>query len=376
VITVREIRDRNEFDALEGDWRALEAAGAAPTVFQTWPWQAAWLDHLGRGLPFRTLVFNDWRKVVGIAPMVLRREHGLPFRRLQWVGTGVSDYLGPLVLPGYGEEAARNLSAHLRSRASRFWDVADLHQIREDSPLTAFLKPSITGRSPRSPLIQQAVAPYRALPPTVEELHAQFGKKLRSNLRYALRVLERDHRVELTLADATDLDREMGNFFDLHAKRWRSRWQPGVLFGKAIQAFHRQAARGLLEQGSLRLHVLRLDGETVASLYCFTHGGVGYYYLGGFEPALSRHSVGTLLTAHALEEAVREGCREFDFLRGQEPYKYRWDCVNRTNYRWVEPGGGVLAGPSLRFMQSEQQIADRFEAMAHGGGDGKTKSPH
>src|SRR5206468_3397596 len=127
-----------------------------------------------------------------------------------------------------------------------------------------------------------------------------------------------------------DLDAEMTAFFDLHARRWRSRWQPGVLFGRRIQQFHRAAARGLLEEGSLRLHALRLDGRTVASLYCFAQAGVGYYYLGGFDPDLARRSVGTLLTAHAMEEAVREGCREFDFLRGREPYKYRWGCRDRS----------------------------------------------
>ncbi|MBW3623318.1 MAG: GNAT family N-acetyltransferase [Armatimonadetes bacterium] len=362
MITLQEITHRSEFNALEPEWRRLEEAGAAPTVFQSWPWQQAWLDHLGRGTSLRTLVFTRWREVVGIAPLGVRRAHGLPLRRLQWIGTGVSDYLGPLVRPSEDEGVARALAAYLSSRSNRFWDVADLHQLREDSPL-----PPVFGAPRHAALLPQAVAPYRPLPPTVEELHAQFGKKLRSNLRYARRVLEREHAVEFALAGPDDLETEMTNFFTLHARRWRSRWQPGVLFGGAVQSFHRQAARGLLEQEALRLHVLRLDGTTVASLYCFSFAGVGYYYLGGFDPDLSRYSIGTLLTAHAMESAVREGCWEFDFLRGQEPYKYRWGCVNRTNHRWIQAGRGALAAPSLQFLRWEQRLADRFEAHAHGG---------
>lgn len=367
MITLQEIVHPNDFSALKSDWQRLESTGSAPTLFQTWPWQRAWLHHLGRGVSLRTLVFTDWREVVGIAPLGIRRAYGLPLRRLQWIGTGVSDYLGPLIRPGYETAVAQALTDYLSSRSNRFWDVADLHQLREDSPLIAALKENTERPIPHSGMMNQAVAPYRPLPSTVEDLHAQFGKKLRSNLRYALRVLERDHAVEFALADSDTLEEEMTRFFQLHALRWRSRWQPGVLFGKAIQAFHREAARELLEQGSLRLHALRLDGTTVASLYCFSYTGVGYYYLGGFDPDLSRYSIGTLLTAHAQEEALREGCREFDFLRGQEPYKYRWGCVNRTNYRYIQAGRGAWAAPSPALLREEQKLANWYEARAHGG---------
>lgn len=269
-------------------------------------------------------------------------------------------------MPGYESAVLRAFTGYLSSRANRFWDVADLQQLRDDSPLTQAVKETASLQPPHAGLLPQAIAPYRPLPPTIEELHAGFGKKLRSNLRYALRVLEREHHVEFARATQDDLEREMTAFFHLHALRWRSRWQPGVLFGKGIQSFHREAARGLLEQDSLRLHSLRLDGATVASLYCFSYAGVGYYYLGGFDPALSRHSVGTLLTAHAQEDAVREGCREFDFLRGQEPYKYRWGCVNRTNYRWIQAGRGVWSAPSLALLRREQRLAEWYESHAHG----------
>jgi CelD/BcsL family acetyltransferase involved in cellulose biosynthesis len=376
-MTLREITDREAFDALEPEWRALEDEGAAPTLFHSWPWQAAWLDHLGRNASLRTLVFMDWRKAVGIAPLVVRRAYGLPLRRLQWIGAGVSDYHGLLVLPGYENAVLRAFAAYLESSARRFWDVADLHQLREGDPL---LSPAaFPSRRPDSALrfapaiCRQAVSPYRPLPASLEEFHAQLGKKLRGNLRYAQRALEREHRVEYGLADASDLDREMTCFFDLHARRWRSRWQPGVLFGRAIQAFHRQAARELLERNSLRLHYLRLNGETAASLYCFAYKNVGYYYLGGFDPAWSKWSVGTLLTARAMESALREGCAEFDFLRGQEPYKYRWGCLDRVNYRMVSPGRGTFAACAPRFLSWEQRVADYYEARAHGGaGHGST----
>ena len=44
-------------------------------------------------------------------------------------------------------------------------------------------------------------------------------------------------------------------------------------------------------------------------------------------------SIGTVILAHAIDEAVREGCITFDFLRGAEDYKYAWGAQDRINRR-------------------------------------------
>jgi CelD/BcsL family acetyltransferase involved in cellulose biosynthesis len=38
------------------------------------------------------------------------------------------------------------------------------------------------------------------------------------------------------------------------------------------------------------------------------------------------------MIGHAVREAVRDGVREFHFLRGREPYKYAWGAVDRAGY--------------------------------------------
>ena len=55
--------------------------------------------------------------------------------------------------------------------------------------------------------------------------------------------------------------------------------------------------------------------------------------LAGFDPAFSKLSPGTLTIGHAIDQAIREGATEFDFLRGGEPYKYHWGAVDRVNFR-------------------------------------------
>ena len=106
-----------------------------------------------------------------------------------------------------------------------------------------------------------------------------------------------------------------------------------MLDDDVVQRFHREAARGLLDAGALRMHAIRLGGRIVAVFYGFAHAGTVYYYLSGYDPELERLSIGTLIVAHAIEEAVREGATTFDFLRGAEEYKYAWGAADRVSVR-------------------------------------------
>ncbi|HEY3284012.1 MAG TPA: GNAT family N-acetyltransferase [Armatimonadota bacterium] len=357
----------DELLALGPEWEAMEDAGGAPTVFQTYAWQGAWVRHQRKGRCW-SLTFRDGRKLVGLAPLFVSHPYRLPVTRLQLLSTGASDYLDLLALPERRAEVSEAFFGALRERR-RGWGLVDLHQLREECELLP--REHVEQQRHGGPWWRfhpQAVAPYTDLPQTREAFLEALGKKTRKNLGYSRRVLEREHSVELGLADEGCLVQEMEAFFRLHQARWNKRWMPGQMAGARTRAFHLEAARGLLRRGKLRLHYLRLDGATVASLYCFSHGGVGYYYLGGFDPALSRYGIGTLLTAEAMMCAIDEGCREFDFLRGQESYKYRWGCLERINYRLL----GTYAGPGPRATERlanlEQRVADWYEARAHGGG--------
>jgi CelD/BcsL family acetyltransferase involved in cellulose biosynthesis len=57
------------------------------------------------------------------------------------------------------------------------------------------------------------------------------------------------------------------------------------------------------------------------------------FYLSGFDPQWAAFSPGVLLIAHAIEEAIREGQQEFDFLRGNEPYKYLWGAQDSSTWQ-------------------------------------------
>jgi CelD/BcsL family acetyltransferase involved in cellulose biosynthesis len=346
-VRIVEVREREGVARLQQEWRALQARCPAATPFQTWEWNEAWWRHFGARKRLRLLLFRAGRsshsghassggggELVGIAPLYSSFHLGTPLRRLAWMGTGPSDYLGPLALPEAAEEVAAALLAYL-DRSLRGWDIADLQQLRPEAPLLAHAARPWSHRPAQAQVtLPMEPCPYLPLPETWEQFDRALSKKLRSNLGYYERLVQKTFPDTQTfLADADTLDTGMTALFDLHQRRWNARWLPGALGSKRVQAFHRDVAARFLERGWLRLHLMRVDGALRSALYCYAFGGRTYYYLGGFAPELAKFSLGTLLTAQAIRQAICEGSAEFDFLRGQEPYKYRWQPEERINAR-------------------------------------------
>jgi CelD/BcsL family acetyltransferase involved in cellulose biosynthesis len=175
-----------------------------------------------------------------------------------------------------------------------------------------------------------------ALPDGESDLENVLPRRMSQNLRYYRRRAEKMGSVHIARASEADVQRCFDDLVRLHGLRWATRGESGVLANEAVCCAHREALPLLLASGMLRLYTLAVREEIIAAFYGFAdtqRGGSSYYYLGAFDPRFEGLSPGTLLIAHAIEEAMREGARRFDLLRGREPYKYLWGATDRPTVR-------------------------------------------
>jgi hypothetical protein len=80
---------------------------------------------------------------------------------------------------------------------------------------------------------------------------------------------------------------------------------------------------------------ITLIGEGVL-VNCYYHlNGRVYCHMGGAREMGEawNHSPGIVFESYCLQEALRRGARVYDFLRGTEPYKYRFGAVDVPNWR-------------------------------------------
>ncbi len=352
----------SDLTELEIPWKALALASERATLFQTWEWSAAWWRHNKRGKRlFALLVEDEQGRVIGLAPFF--RSAGV----LRLVGTGGSDYLDILALPGHTLLVAQTVAQWLRENATR-WLWADLQQVPPGGEAESL---------PGSETWIGETCPYLPLPESYDAFLKSLGKKLRQNIGYYERSMAKTQQLELRLATPETLSEDLEAFFTLHQLRWRGRWMPGAFASHAARAFHSGVATALLHAGNLRLHTLRLDGKPVAALYCFHKGRTTFYYLGGFDPTLAKLSPGTVLTAKAIQHAIEtDQATTFDFLRGDEGYKYKWGAQDRYNQRISliapqQPLGRLLATSGRLGLSLELRLKHAMHARQGGLKGGK-----
>jgi CelD/BcsL family acetyltransferase involved in cellulose biosynthesis len=109
------------------------------------------------------------------------------------------------------------------------------------------------------------------------------------------------------------------------------------------QAFHRQLSRRAEAGRGPTAVVARRDDRIVGVLYGFWWRDTFAAYQQGWDRAYARDALGNVLVLHALELATEHGARTFDFLRGTEPYKYRFGARDEWDRTWLVPRGPVGA---------------------------------
>lgn len=322
-MTASLLTDDAALHALRPEWEALwHQAAASP--FASPAWLLAWWRQFGTGRP-RVSVLRDGGRLLGLLPLYRMRD--AEGDKILPIGIGITDDLGPLLAPDAPADAASILLATaLRDAGDGLCDLTD---VPPGSPLRdAAIPPDW-----RAAWRQADPRPVLPLPATIDGLRdaipARTLRKLRMNRNRAERV--GGYTIETATPDTVAA--LFAHLARLHGARWVGRGESGVLADPRVIAFHHDAAPALLGCGGLRLQVLRLRGEVAAAIHALPVGRDRIqFYLSGFDAAHAHESPGSLLLGAMLEEAVREGRREADFLRGGEAYKYDWGATDRFNW--------------------------------------------
>jgi CelD/BcsL family acetyltransferase involved in cellulose biosynthesis len=74
---------------------------------------------------------------------------------------------------------------------------------------------------------------------------------------------------------------------------------------------------------------LSVDGRLVAAAFGFADQQGYYLYNSAYEPALAEAAPGIVLIAAMIERSISDGLTRFDFLKGDERYKYHLGAVER-----------------------------------------------
>jgi CelD/BcsL family acetyltransferase involved in cellulose biosynthesis len=355
------------FDSIpRATWDRLAARNPWATPFSSWAFQRSWWDGFGANAHEETLVVcrNDAGSADGdpiaIVPLMHRHEveptdaetrstirHGRPLgltpvpptaKAIFFGASYHADYATILADPADLPAAADAVAGYLEHPAGKAWDVVDLRRLRCGDPASDALAAALGGREIaegwRLNIEREDVCPVVTLPDVddIEPFLDTLGKKQRHEIRRKVRRAETVGPIELH--DSADPLADLDAFIDLHQKRWGADGLfPTTPGGDQSRVFARRLFETFGADGGLGLTFLTVGGRRIASGIHFETGDGLLYYNAGIDPDARDLSPGVLMIYAYVRRALERGLRRFDFLRGDESYKYEWGAVDEPIQR-------------------------------------------
>ncbi len=308
----------HDWQSVTSLWDALLALQPHRVFFQEHTVQKSWWESNGQP-PLQIVVVHEEDKPIGLFPLVQINE------KLQLLGDqDVSDYLDFILLPGKEAPAFSAFSEFLLT--NKAWSKLELVSLPESSSTLTQLPQLAAHQHWSTQTTQQTVCPIIELPSSWDEYLSQVGKKQRHEIKRKWLRLEEQGSVNFRIVTDTNAQPDtLETFFTLHQQ---SSVEKAAFWTPSHRSFFERLSAAASQGGWLRLYFLDFNGQPAAAMYCFDYDNQLLIYNSGFDAsAFADKSIGHVLTAYTIKDAIEQGKVKYDFLRGGEEYKMRYHPV-------------------------------------------------
>ena len=332
-----------------------ETPGA--TFFQSFQWLDAYWRHFSAGKTLRTILVLENDRPTAIVPLVVQMERTRVgrLRVLTYPLDNWGSFYGPI---GPDPAAALNAAMEHIHRTPRNWDMIELRWLGS------------LGTIPRQSEEAMQSAGFRAYPTVwnqtaVVDLSAGWDEYLAGRKGIWLRRLRQTEKKLFRQGGVSYIrcrpaSKQQGDgdprwdLYDACETIARSSWQAAATDGttlshEPVRAFLREVHALAAAAGAVDMNILMLDGRPAAFIY-------GYHYLGsvfglrrGYDAALSRSGLGTVLLWNTIKDSALRGDRIYDMGIGSTQSKRRFQNRLLPIFRLNYFSSAVLRAQLLRF---------------------------
>lgn len=318
-------------DDLEPEWTELLKQSTVRVPFMEYAYQKLWWETKGGGeWPDARLLLVTARQdeqLIGVAPLFACKGVDGSTTINNVGAVEVSDFLDLIVLPSLRKEFITGLLSYIRSMDIQDLTEINLYNLLDSSPTLAVLRDSSDGIGWLLTEEKLQHSPYIPLPGDWDAYLAGIDKKQRHEIRRKMRRAEEaDVPVRWYFAaEKNALDDEIEAFIEL----MKHDGDKEKFLRPAMQDFVRRVAHFAFDAGILHLAFLEVDGRKAAAYLSFDYHNRIWVYNSGLNREYQSLSPGWVLLGHLLQWANENNRSEFDFMRGDEDYKYRFGAVDR-----------------------------------------------
>lgn len=352
-IELKIISETEDFLQLQKQWDELASLSEA-TIFQTFIWNKTWWKHFGTNKKLCIITLYDEDSLAGIFPSfidTIEYSGRKLYSSLRLLGTSVSqpkgedlkglkaysDYMDIIVQPGYEKIFASRLADFFINNSLNIHEIV-LEEVPAESAVCSFLLPRLEQKGISYTEKKQSVCPVAKLENSWEEYLKTMSKRRRNHVRKFIRKVY-DPEIKIFDLERADTADQVSSAFEklvtLHQNHWNSLGYPGVFAEKRYHNFLKEAISLLFEEGCTWINIISsTKKKQIAAIdLLFVYKDKLYLLQRAYDSASDVHeeSPGTVLLYNTIQEGVEKNYKFFDFLRGEDKYKYRTANISMEN---------------------------------------------
>ena len=326
------IRTLQEMNSLQEEWNALLKNSASDVPFLRHEYLSTWWQTLGGGeWTEADLYIVTGRQadgsLVGIAPLFFSRNRSGEPALLLLGCIEISDYLDLIVPAENISTFIDDLFAHLSGPQAPAWSVLDWYNFIDSSATLPVLQEAAARRGWNYTQEPLQHCPYIPIPGDWENYLASIDKKQRHEIRRKMRRAETEFEPTrwYIVQDEAGVESGIEDFMSMMAQ------DPAKnrFLTEAMRTQFRLSAQAAFRAGWLQLSFLEIGGGKAAGYLNFDYNNHLWIYNSALNFTYREYSPGWVLLGYLLQWANENKRQQFDFMRGDEDYKYRFGAMDR-----------------------------------------------
>lgn len=327
------VHDLAGFDALAGEWDRLLSRSINVVPFLRHDYLRLWWSTLGggewsRGEMWVAVGRDSSGQVLGIAPLFWGNGRQAPSALRLMGSVEISDYLDLIVPVEHADALAQAVLDALAANGPDGWSRLDLFNIPDGSPSLPALQKAVEAHGWTSVQERLQPCPVIHLDSDWEAYLSRLDKKQRHELRRKLRRAEMNPEpVEMRIVEpGQDVVTAIDTFLQLMATDPNK----AAFLTPTMRAHLASLIRQGIDNRWVQLAFLDVGDVPAAAYLNFDYADRVWVYNSGLNPDFLPLSPGWVLLGRLIEWAIRAGRRDFDFMRGDEEYKFHLGGTSRS----------------------------------------------
>ena len=330
-----------EFERLKSNWNHVYQSDPEAKFFLSWIWfSQVFKRYLTGWCVLAAKRETESGRYVAFFPLRLKTRMSKSRRQfVNEIHMGGSffwaDYTGIICSPEYEEEAIQSICIKLKQMNwtklyLKHFDVSEkrLAFFTGHFDGSMFLKENRNSISARDS-INNLICPYIELSDDFETyLMEKLSANTRQKFRRFMRKVENSEDFRITHSVPETDERDLDILIDFWKKRWVHRK------GKDVEKLgykYKEIMQTGLEGGTVYMPMLWRGDTPLGGLGSFVDRQKKslLYFVAGRDESYTNPPTGFVLHAHSIRWAIENGLKTYDFLRGDESYKYSFGATKR-----------------------------------------------